>query len=94
MNHLTDWSEEWLLAFNPDKCKVMHIGHDLDTSYNMSIKRRCWTLDKITEEKDLGVHTTSNLRLSRQCIKSAEKVMSVLGMIKCSFGMVDHENFM
>ena len=37
LNPLTDWSEEWLLALNPDKCKVMHIGHDLDTSYNMSI---------------------------------------------------------
>ena len=42
LNRLT---EEWLLAFNPDKCKVMHIKHDIDTSYNISIKGRCWTLD-------------------------------------------------
>ena len=30
LNHLTDWSEEWLLAFHPDKCKTVHIGHDID----------------------------------------------------------------
>ena len=99
LNRLTDWSKEWLLTFNQDKCKVMYIGHDIDTRYKMSIKGRCWTLDKITEEKDLGVHTTSNLRPSRQCIKSAciksaEMAMSVLGMIKRSFGMVNCEDFM
>ena len=94
LNSLTDWSEELLLAFNLDKCNVMQIGHNIDTSYNMSIKGRCWTLDKITGEKDLGVHTTSNLRPSRQCIKSAEKAMLVPEMIKRSFGMVDHEDFM
>jgi len=27
---------EWLLAFNTDKCKVMHIGHELPTVYTMS----------------------------------------------------------
>jgi len=30
---LVQWSEKWLLKFNPDKCKVMHIGHVLATSY-------------------------------------------------------------
>jgi len=29
LNVLVQWSEKWLLKFNPDKCKVMHIGHDL-----------------------------------------------------------------
>ena len=44
------YDPQQLLALNPDKCKVMHIEHGIDTSYNMSIKGRCWTLDKITEE--------------------------------------------
>ena len=40
------------------------------------------------------MHTTSNLGPSRQCIKSAENMMSVLGMMKRSFVMVDCEDFM
>ena len=72
----------------------MQIGHDIDTSYNMSIKGRCWILDKITGEKDLGVHTTFNLRPSRHCIKSAQKAMSVPEIIKRSFWKVDNADFM
>ena len=26
LNKLIDWSEKWLMPFNTDKCKVMHIG--------------------------------------------------------------------
>jgi len=35
LNRLVQWSEKWLLKFNLDKCKVMHIGHDLATSYTL-----------------------------------------------------------
>ena len=27
LDSLSTWSAEWQLKFNPDKCKVMHIGH-------------------------------------------------------------------
>jgi len=34
---LMEWSKQWLLAFNMDKCNVMHIGHELPTvPYTMS----------------------------------------------------------
>jgi len=33
---LEEWSERWQLKFNPDKCKVMHIGHKFKTAYKMS----------------------------------------------------------
>ena len=28
----SEWSSKWLLKLNPSKCKVMHIGHSLDTT--------------------------------------------------------------
>ena len=28
LNRLGEWSEKWLLKFNPTKCKVMHITSD------------------------------------------------------------------
>jgi ribonuclease P/MRP protein subunit RPP40 len=36
LDKLAEWSERWLLRFNPDKCKVMHIGHKLGTEYKMT----------------------------------------------------------
>ena len=27
LNNLMSWSDKWKLEFNPEKCKVMHIGH-------------------------------------------------------------------
>jgi len=33
LRRLKDWSDKWLLKFNPDKCKVMHVGHNHPTEY-------------------------------------------------------------
>jgi len=30
---LAEWSKKLRLAFNPEKCKVMHIGHEYTTTY-------------------------------------------------------------
>jgi len=37
LNSMEEWSDNWQLKFNPDKCKVMHIGHKCNTgtSYEM-----------------------------------------------------------
>ena len=29
LNKLVAWSDKWLLKFNPEKCKVLHIGHGI-----------------------------------------------------------------
>jgi hypothetical protein len=61
LDKLTEWSERWLLSFNPDKCKVMHIGHKLGTEYKMIDQGKDWILQEIEEEKDLGVNRTADL---------------------------------
>ena len=42
LNNLTSWSEKWKLGFNPEKCKVMHIGHSFDTQYSMKVQGSYW----------------------------------------------------
>jgi len=37
LDKLVRWSEIWLLKFNVEKCKVMHIGHCHPTKYFTSI---------------------------------------------------------
>ena len=66
LDSLTTWSNEWLLHFNPDKCKIMHIGHKFDTKYYMLDDSRKVELQSTSVEKDLGVFTTDNLKPSLQ----------------------------
>ena len=35
LDNLVKWSEKWLLKFNIEKCKVMHLDHKLQTQYCM-----------------------------------------------------------
>ena len=69
LHQLRKWSDKWLLRFNPEKCKVMHVGHNVRTEYHIT-----------KNEKDFGIYTTSNLKPGMQCMKAASKARSVLGL--------------
>jgi len=71
LDSLTTLSNEWLLHFNPDKCKIMHTGYKFDTKYYMSDNTSKVELQSTSVEKDLGVFTTDSLKASLQCQKSA-----------------------
>ena len=36
LDSLANWSQKWMLNFNASKCKVMHVGHKLNTKYYMN----------------------------------------------------------
>ena len=78
LNRLFDWSREWQMEFNVDKCKVMHIGR---TNKNFEYYMDSKELEAVHEEKDLGVLITSDLKASGQCIQACNKANRVLGMI-------------
>ena len=94
LDSLERWSDEWLLKFNCEKCKVMHIGHKLNTSYLMTQDGKSRKLDEIREERDLGVVIADNLKPGVQCGKAAAKAMSVLGIIKRHFNRLDKQDFL
>jgi len=45
------------------------------------------------EARDLGIFITSDLKPSLQCVKAANKAMSVLGMVRRNFKRLDVEGF-
>ena len=52
INSLVEWSTLWRLPFNIEKCKCMHVGRKSTAhSYQMNDH----ILEKVKEEKDLGV---------------------------------------
>jgi hypothetical protein len=80
---LVNWSKEWLMLFNVEKCKVMHMGYNnRQAEYRMDEGG----LQAICEELDLGVVVQSNLKCAGQCAKVVKAANRVLGMIKRTFG--------
>ena len=78
LNRLRTWARTWLMQFNAEKCKVMHINHTLDTEYFMEKSGADCKLGEVEEERDLGVMVSRELKTSLQCVKAAAKASSVL----------------
>lgn len=81
LQQLQQWSSDWQMQFNADKCKSIHFG------YNNS--RHVYTMDgqsleQVTEEKDLGIIVTDNLKCGRQVAEAAKKANRILGVINRS----------
>jgi len=93
LNKLVSCSQTWLLRFHPEKCKVMHIGHQINTEYKMEDAGKTVQLTTVKEEKDLGVYIVDNLKTSLQCTKASSKAMSVMRLIKKNFKRIDTEEF-
>jgi len=93
LNQLHAWSDKWLLSFNPDKCKVMHVGHDYRFLYTIQKNNSTHNLSATTEERDLGIVVTDNLEVSTQCTEAAKRAMKVLRMIRRQFKDMDKECF-
>ena len=91
---LTIWSSKWLLHFNPEKCKVMHVGHEYDTKYNMSDGTQWVELQPVKEEKDLGVTFTDNLRPHTQCLLSASNTRKITAMVRRNFRRLDCQDLL
>ena len=93
LNSLGRWSRECLLQLNPEKCKVMHIGHEFNTEYTIEQEGKVSVLEEVSEIKDLGIVVSRDLKVARQCAGAAKKAMSVLGLIKRHFGQLDRSSF-
>ena len=82
LNKIGEWSVKWQMPFNIDKCKVMHIGYkNMNANYKLLGK----SLESCSEEKDLGVVITNDLKPSKQCIEAEKKAQKILGYIKRHF---------
>ena len=91
LQRVEDWSKIWLLTFNINKCKTMHIGRN-----NAGASYMLYGVDlMITEvEKDLGILVSSNLKSSNHVAAVAAKANARLGIIKRSFEFLDKEIFL
>ena len=66
------------MPFNIDKCKVLHVG--FNNNKEKYVLDSC-DLSAVSDEKDLGVIVSSDLKMSKQCKKASSTANKVLGMI-------------
>ena len=67
------------MLFNFGKCKYIHIRHgNMDEEYKMGDA----VLDRTTQEKDLEVTFSADMKLSEQCGIAASKGNQILGLIR------------
>jgi len=86
LNKLTQWSEEWQLLFNENKCKVMHLGRN---NQHKEYKMNKTTLEAVNEEKDLGVIIDNKLLFHNHVATAVNKASRLLGLIKGTFTCLD-----
>ena len=64
------WSEKWQMLLNFGKCKCIHIGHgNMDEEHKMGDA----VLGRTTQENDLGVTFSADMKVSEQCGIAASK---------------------
>ena len=78
LNKLQQWSLDWQMLFNMDKCKVIHLGSG---NFHYDYKMGDRYLKKVDSEKDLGVYIHSSLSPSLQIAESVKKANQVLGQL-------------
>ena len=86
LDKLNEWSMNWLLQFNKDKCKVMHIGK---ANPGFSYVLGGTTMQETKKEKDLGVLITSDLKPADQVTSAVAAANSMLWRIRKTLTCLD-----
>jgi hypothetical protein len=82
LNKLIEWSETWQMNFNVSKCTVMHIGcRNIESNYKIGET----DLVNVTEQRDLGVIITNDLKWGRQCDEAFRRANRTIGFVNRNF---------
>jgi ribonucleases P/MRP protein subunit RPP40 len=89
LKRVYQWSLDWQMLFNADKCTVMHMGRsNLKFDYRLGNN----VLKNCEQERDLGVIINCNGKQSEQCNVAVKKANAILGMIKRNIEFKSKEN--
>jgi hypothetical protein len=86
LNSCMEWSKKWLLAFNVEKCVVMHYGSN---NPKAEYKMGDLVLKETKQERDLGVHFSNDLKWKSHIEKCKAKANALIGMIRKTFLYID-----
>ena len=76
LKELEHWEKLWLLSFNVDKCKVLHIQHNENPLHDYYLNGL--RMNKSGQEKDLGVLTSDSLLWNEQIKSNVSKANQMI----------------
>jgi len=81
VHNLCAWAHDWLMLFNVEKCKVMHlVFRNSNADYFLGTEK----LQPFVRKKDFRVIVSEEFKVSKQCFKVVNTANRNLGMIKTS----------
>ena len=107
INNLSHWSDQMQMSFNVKKCHTLHLGHR-NTFYDYSLPKMTnikksnsgisydytfHPLEKVNNEKDLGVTIDDKLNFKLHISQKISKANSMLFLIKNYFQFLDADMF-
>ena len=91
IDRLLEWSVEWQMLFNSDKCHILHLGpNNCNHTYRMGDEE----LLKVEHEKDVGVIVHQSLKPHMQCTRAAARANAVLGQLSRTVTYRDRNTFL
>ena len=74
IDEMYNWTNKWLLKFNKQKCKIIHLGNNnVKNDYFIGNEDQRIPLDKSDLEKDLGIHIDEKLNFKEHIKKTVKK---------------------
>jgi ribonuclease P/MRP protein subunit RPP40 len=94
LDNLCDWSQQWQLDFNAEKCKVLHHGvRNPRFQYTMTKQGKVVQLASVSEEKDLGVTFQEGLDFNQHIAQKVKKSNQMAGMLYRTFNHTHESMF-
>ena len=95
VNNAGVWSIDWEMLFNIKKCHQLHVGHN-ETGYTYTMQTHYGThpIEKVANEKDLGVIIDSKLTFRDHITSKINLANRNLGIIFRTFTFLDTEIFL
>ena len=84
-----DLLSKWLVNFNINKCRIMHIDRKSKAKYYLEKDNKRWEVAASEVERNLVIWVSNDLKWETQCKKAAAQTIYVLGMIRRIFPFVD-----
>jgi ribonuclease P/MRP protein subunit RPP40 len=88
INRLVEWSEEWQMLFNLEKCHILHLGGN-NGNYEYTMGARV-----LEYKKDVGAIVHKSLKPSMQCARAANRANAILGQLSKAVSYRDKVTFM
>ena len=85
------WADEWKMEFHPQKCHILHFGKK-NQHFKYTIGDN--VISPVTEEKDLGVTISQDLKWSKHISDVVTKANRMVGLVKHTFSYMDKDMFM